>query len=41
MEEFERKEVKIIRRLEITDYKNNEFVIEDIDGRWIAFGIKE
>ncbi|TGY43710.1 glyoxalase [Clostridium sartagoforme] len=41
MEEFERKGVKIIRRLEITDYKNNEFVIEDIDGRWIAFGIKE
>lgn len=41
MEEFERKEVKIIRKLGLTDYKNNEFVIEDIDGRWIAFGIKE
>lgn len=41
MEEFEKKGVKIIRRLEITDYKNNEFVIEDIDERWIAFGIKE
>ena len=41
MEEFEKKGVKIIRRLEITGYKNNEFVIEDIDERWIAFGIKE
>ncbi|WP_066052106.1 VOC family protein [Robertmurraya korlensis] len=32
--------VKIVRSLDNTDYNNNEFVIEDIDGRWIAFGIK-
>ncbi|WP_274307064.1 VOC family protein [Solibacillus daqui] len=32
--------VKIIRTLDNTDYNNKEFVIEDIDGRWIAFGIK-
>lgn len=32
--------VKIVRSLDITDYNNKEFVIEDIDGRWIAFGIK-
>ena len=25
----------------MTDYKNKEFVIEDLDGRWIAFGLKE
>ena len=24
-----------------TDYRNREFVVEDIDGRWIYFGIKE
>jgi len=32
--------VKIVRPLADTDYNNREFVIEDIDGRWIAFGIK-
>jgi hypothetical protein len=32
--------VKIVRSLDNTDYNNKEFVIEDIDGRWIAFGIK-
>ena len=31
----------IIRPLSNTDYNNKEFVVEDIDGRWIAFGIKE
>ena len=25
----------------MTDYKNKEVVIEDLDGRWIAFGLKE
>ena len=40
-QEFEKAEVKIVRRLALTDYNNREFVIEDIDGRWIAFGIKE
>ena len=45
MEELEkqlrRNTVKIARPLSMTDYKNREFVIEDIDGRWIAFGRKE
>ena len=35
------KGVKIIKKLENTDYGNKEFVIEDVDGRWIAFGRKE
>lgn len=33
--------VKIAIPLKQTDYNNREFVIEDIDGRWIAFGLKE
>ncbi len=40
-DEFERKGVTIIHRLHKTDYGNLEFTIEDIDGRWICFGIKE
>jgi catechol 2,3-dioxygenase-like lactoylglutathione lyase family enzyme len=39
--EFEAKGVTIVRPLSKTDYHNQEFVIEDIDGRWIGFGIKE
>ena len=39
-EEFIDSNVKIVRSLNTTDYRNKEFVIEDIDGRWIAFGIK-
>jgi catechol 2,3-dioxygenase-like lactoylglutathione lyase family enzyme len=39
-EEFFNSNVKIVRSLDNTDYNNNEFVIEDIDGRWIGFGIK-
>jgi catechol 2,3-dioxygenase-like lactoylglutathione lyase family enzyme len=39
-EEFESAGVNIIRPLCTTDYHNQEFVIEDIDGRWIGFGIK-
>ncbi|URN96890.1 MAG: glyoxalase [Candidatus Pristimantibacillus lignocellulolyticus] len=39
-EEFINSNVKLIRRLDHTDYNNKEFVVEDIDGRWIAFGIK-
>lgn len=23
-----------------TDYRNREFVVEDVDGRWIGFGLK-
>ncbi|MBE0338737.1 VOC family protein [Paenibacillus sp. 23TSA30-6] len=40
-QEFEAAGVKIVRSLSNTDYNNKEFVIEDVDGRWIAFGIKE
>jgi catechol 2,3-dioxygenase-like lactoylglutathione lyase family enzyme len=28
------------RGLTMTDYHNTEFVIEDLDGRWLGFGIK-
>ena len=38
--EYIDKGVKIVRPLQKTDYHNQEFVIEDIDGRWIGFGIK-
>lgn len=31
---------KIARPLSKTDYHNREFVVEDINGRWIGFGIK-
>ena len=34
------KGVKIVKTLNVTDYNNKEFVIEDIDGRWLAFGKK-
>ena len=40
-DEYEAKGVKIVQYLHKTDYHNQEFVIEDIDGRWIYFGIKE
>ena len=39
--EFVQQGVNIVRALTVTDYNNREFVIEDIDGRWIAFGIKK
>lgn len=39
--EFTRRDVPIVKPLSVTDYQNYEFVIEDIDGRWIAFGLKE
>ncbi|WP_273324040.1 VOC family protein [Vallitalea guaymasensis] len=39
--EFEDNGVNIVKALIKTDYHNKEFVIEDIDGRWIGFGIKE
>ncbi|WP_211748608.1 VOC family protein [Paenibacillus sp. Marseille-Q4541] len=32
--------IKIVRPLIRTDYGNDEFVFEDIDGRWIAVGNK-
>ena len=34
------KEVTFITHLTTTDYQNKQFVIEDIDGRWLAFGLK-
>ena len=39
-DEFEKNGVKIVKPLQLTDYHNLEFTIEDIDGRWICFGIK-
>ena len=38
--EFAEKNVNFARRLNTADYGNKEFVVEDIDGRWIAFGLK-
>lgn len=32
--------VKFIKNLHTTDYNNKEFIIEDCDGRYLAFGIK-
>ncbi len=40
-EEFIRKGAKIVSPLNLMDYNNLEFVLEDIDGRWIAFGMKQ
>ena len=40
-DELIQKGAKIVRPLALTDYNNKEFIIEDIDGRWIAFGIKQ
>lgn len=39
--EFIGKGAKIVRPLHVTDYNNKEFILEDIDGRWIAFGMKQ
>lgn len=38
--EFIEKGIKIINPLNMTDYQNKELVIEDLDGRWLAFGLK-
>jgi len=38
--EFISKGANIVCPLHLTDYNNLEFVLEDIDGRWIAFGMK-
>lgn len=40
-DEYESKNVRIVKYLCKTDYNNREFVIEDVDSRWIYFGIKE
>jgi inorganic pyrophosphatase len=39
--QFLKNGVKIVKFLNNTDYQNSEFMIEDIDGRYIAFGVKE
>lgn len=33
--------VRVVRPLSQTDYHNREFAVEDCDGRWLGFGIKE
>ena len=38
--EFTEKDVMFVKHLNTTDYQNKEFVIEDIDGRWLGFGLK-
>lgn len=38
--EFEAAGVKVVRCPATTDYGNRELVVEDIDGRWLAFGLK-
>lgn len=38
--EFISKGIKIIKPLNMTDYQNKELVVEDLDGRWLAFGLK-
>ena len=38
--EFDSKGLKVVKRLSVTDYNNKELVLEDIDGRWLGFGIK-
>mgnify|MGYP000129701390 CR=1 FL=1 len=39
--ELQKAGAKIVRPLSKTDYHNREFVVEDVDGRWIGFGMKE
>ena len=38
--EFDSKGLKVVKRLSVTDYNTKELVLEDIDGRWLGFGIK-
>lgn len=39
-EELSKNGAKFAKTLSTTDYQNREFVVEDIDGRWLAFGAK-
>lgn len=39
--ELTRAGARVVRPLARTDYHNGEFVIEDVDGRWIGFGVKD
>ena len=34
------KGVTFVQHLNVTDYQNKKFVIEDIDGRWLALCLK-
>ena len=38
--EFDEIGLKIVKGFSVTDYKNKELVLEDIDGRWLGFGTK-
>ena len=38
--EFLEKEVTFVQHLNVTNYPNKQFAMEDIDGRWLAFGLK-
>lgn len=38
--EFDNKGLKIVKKISATDYNNKELVLEDIDSRWLGFGIK-
>jgi predicted enzyme related to lactoylglutathione lyase len=40
-EKFRAAGANVVRPLAHTDYHNQEFVVEDIDGRWLGFGIKQ
>jgi len=38
--EFEAAGALVVKPLTRTDYHNDEFVVQDPDGRWLAFGLK-
>lgn len=40
-QEVKSRDAKIVKHLSKTDYGNLEFVIEDVDERWIAVGLKQ
>ena len=38
--EVDSKGLKIVKRLSVTEYNNKELVLEDVDGRWLGYGVK-
>ncbi len=40
-EEFRSKGVTVVKEVSMTDYGNKEFIIQDIDGRQLVFGVKQ
>jgi hypothetical protein len=40
-QEFSHRGANIVKALNTTDYNNLEFVVEDIDRRWLGFGVKQ